>query len=106
MSSPGAQRRLGNPQMLRNTHPPDGRLTNSTLFRDGGEASFLNCSDERLQRIQSVHIASPFLYGMDCILLVDIQIVNDETRVYHDVRGDGVEAPHMDQGISCPEGEE
>jgi hypothetical protein len=47
-----------------------GRLTNSTFFRDGGEAAFLNDPDERLHGIQSVHIASIFLCGMDCISLV------------------------------------
>ena len=38
--------------------------------------------------------------------LTNIEIVNHQPRVHHDVRRDGVEAPHMDPGISCPEGKE
>jgi hypothetical protein len=38
--------------------------------------------------------------------LANIEIVNDQARVHHDVWRDGVEGPHMDPGISCPEGEE
>ena len=37
--------------------------------------------------------------------LANIEIVNDQARVHHDVWRDGVEGPHMDPGISCPEGE-
>ena len=43
--------------------------------------------------------------GMN-IPLLNIEIVNDKTRVYHDVRRDGVEAPHMHPGIPCPKGKE
>jgi hypothetical protein len=38
--------------------------------------------------------------------LANIEIVNDQARVHHDVWRDGVEGPHMDPGISCPECEE
>ena len=38
--------------------------------------------------------------------LADLEILNVQACVHHDVRRDGVEAPHMDPGISCPECEE
>ena len=41
-----------------------------------------------------------------CRRLANIEIVNDQARVHHDVWRDGVKAPHMDPGISCPECEE
>jgi hypothetical protein len=39
-------------------------------------------------------------------LLANIEIVNDQARVHHDVWRDGMEAPHMHPGITCPECEE
>jgi hypothetical protein len=39
-------------------------------------------------------------------LLTNLQILNHQTRVHHDVWRNGVEAPHVDPGIACPEGEE
>jgi hypothetical protein len=35
--------------------------------------------------------------------LANIEIVNDQACVHHHVWRDGVESPHMDPGISCPE---
>jgi hypothetical protein len=35
--------------------------------------------------------------------LANIEIVNNQASVHHDVWRNGVEAPHMDPGISCPE---
>jgi hypothetical protein len=42
----------------------DGRLTHSTLPRGSGEALFFDHSDEYLHRIEPVHTAFLFLYGM------------------------------------------
>src|SRR5260370_6370686 len=45
----------------------DSGLSNHPFFRDSGEAPFFDDSDEYLHRIEFVHIASLFLYGMYCI---------------------------------------
>jgi hypothetical protein len=38
--------------------------------------------------------------------LANLQILNNQACVHHDVWRDGVEGPHMDPGIACPECEE
>src|ERR1700693_2315043 len=50
----------------------DGRLTNSTFFRDSGETPFFNYTYEHLHSIQSVHTASLFFYGMDSMRRITI----------------------------------
>jgi hypothetical protein len=43
----------------------DSRLTNSTFFRDSGEAPFFNDPDEYLHGIESVHNKLRILFGMN-----------------------------------------
>ncbi len=84
-------------------------------FADFLQAALVESSDMRLSSrkaaCSSVALQSSTgnpgsVYTNRETALANIEIVNNQACVHHDVWRDGVEAPHMNPGVTCPEGEE